>query len=97
MTSHSSARERNETPHAINSITKTLSDALKRRAQSVIEDKSIDAGTRAVIRYGLEVNDPWLAELVGRVDAGETIIDELGFLQTAAASEDDSNQKRLKH
>ena len=62
-----SARLREETPH--------LSDALKRRAQSVINDKSIDAQTRAVIRYGLEINDPWLPELVRCVDNGESIID----------------------
>ena len=69
MVNHTSASEREETRH--------LSDALKRRAQSVIKDKSIDARDRAVIRYGLETNDPWLGDLVRRVDAGETIIDNL--------------------
>jgi hypothetical protein len=69
MTNLSSARLREETPH--------LSDALKRRAQSVINNKSIDAQTRAVIRYGLEINDPWLPELVRCVDAGESITDNL--------------------
>ena len=67
MLNLNSARLREETPH--------LSDALKRRAQSVINDKSIDAHTRAVIRYGLEINDPGLPELVRCVDAGESIID----------------------
>jgi hypothetical protein len=69
MSNLTSARLREETPH--------LSDALKRRAQSVINDKSIDAQTRAVIRYGLEINDPWLPQLVRCVDAGESIIDNL--------------------
>jgi hypothetical protein len=69
MTNLSSATMREETLH--------ISDALKRRAQSVINDKSIDAQTRAVIRYGLEINDPWLPELVRCVDAGESIIDNL--------------------
>jgi hypothetical protein len=69
MTNLSSARLRDETPH--------LSDALKRRAQSIINDKSIDAQTRVIIRYGLEINDPWLPELVRSVDAGESIIDNL--------------------
>lgn len=69
MTNLSSARLREETPHN--------SDALKRRAQSIINDKSIDAETRAIIRYGLEVNDPWLGDLVRSADAGETIIDNL--------------------
>jgi len=67
MLNLNSARLREETPN--------LSDALKRRAQSVINDKSIDAQTRAIIRYGLEINDPWLPDLVRCVDAGESIID----------------------
>ena len=58
-----------ETPH--------LNAAIKRRAQSLINDKSIDGPSRAIIRYGLETDDPWLAELVRRVDAGETIVDNL--------------------
>ena len=73
MLNFNSATLRQETPH--------ISDTLKRRAQSVINDKSIDAQTRAVIRYGLETNDPWLPQLVRCVDAGESIIDEQGFLR----------------
>jgi len=69
MSNLTSARLREETPHS--------SDALKRRAQSIINDKSIDAETRAIIRYGLEINDPWLENLVRCVNAGETIIDNL--------------------
>jgi hypothetical protein len=102
MASNSSVREREETPHTIKSTrsntlktTNTISDALKRRAESVVQDKSIDAGARAVIRYGLETNDPWLAELVRRVDAGETIIDDVGFSQ-APASGDDSREEKLE-
>jgi hypothetical protein len=78
MSNHTSARERQQTPHT-NESTKnqTISDALKRRAQSVINNKSIDAETRAIIRYGLETNDPWLSELVRRADAGETVIDNM--------------------
>lgn len=83
MANHSS-REHEDTPHTINSSTNTISEALKRRAQAVINDKSIDADARAVIQYSLEINDPWLADLVRRVDAGETIIDESGFLQAPA-------------
>jgi hypothetical protein len=67
MLNLNSARLREETPH--------LSDVLKRRVQSVINDKSIDAQTRAILRYGLEINDPWLPDLVRCVDAGESIID----------------------
>lgn len=93
MASHSSATAHQDTPHATNVTTNTIHDALKRRAHAVIEDRSIDAGTRAVIRYGLEVSDPWLAELVRRVDAGETIIDELGFLLTPTVNEDSNEEK----
>ena len=78
MVTHVSATMREQTPHTINSTNnQTISEAVKRRAQSVIKDKSIDAGTRAWIRYGLEINDPWLPELVRRVDAGESIFDNL--------------------
>ncbi len=91
MTSDSSATAHEHTPHTTNS--NTISEALKRRAQAVINDKSIDAGARAVIRYSLEINDPWLADLVRRVDAGETIIDESGFLQTPA---DDSIGRKIE-
>jgi hypothetical protein len=69
MSNLTSARLREETPHS--------SDALKRRAQSIITDKTIDAETRVIIRYGLEINDPWLGDLVRCVDAGESIIDNL--------------------
>lgn len=69
MINLNSARLREETPH--------LGDAVKRRAQSLIKDKSIDAQSRAIIRYGLETNDPWLPALVRCVDAGESIIENL--------------------
>ena len=58
-----------ETPH--------VNAAIKRRAQSLINDRLIDGPSRAIIRYGLETDDPWLAELVRRVDAGESIVDNL--------------------
>ena len=78
MSNHSSVR-----PHPINSTqNQTIGDALKRRAQAVINDKSIDAETRAIIRYGLEINDPCLPELVRRVDAGEDILDNLNISPT---------------
>jgi len=81
MVTNSSATAHQDTPHTNNSTTNIINEALKRRARDVIEDKSIDADARAVIRYSLEIDDPWLADLVRRVDAGEAIIDELGFLQ----------------
>ena len=83
MSNDSSATVREQTPHTINSTNnQSVSEALKRRAQSVINNKSIDASTRALIRYGLETNDPWLSELVRRVDAGETTIDNTNLLHS---------------
>jgi hypothetical protein len=77
MSNHSSAR-----PHTIKSTNNgTITEALKRRAQSVINDKSVDAETRAVIRNALEINDPSLPELVRRTDPSE-IVDNLNIQPT---------------
>ena len=82
MLNHNSAQLRDETPHATNSTTnQTFSDAVRRRAQSLINDKSIDANGRTCIRYALEINDPALPELVRRADAGEPIIDDSHLLE----------------
>lgn len=76
MAKHSSATAHSETPHVLQlSRTNTIMNALKRRAQAILNDESIDAQSRAILRYGLETNDPWLAELVRRADAGESLID----------------------
>ena len=83
MANDSSATAREETPHVTNSI--------KRRAQSIIKDKWIDGETRAIIRYGLETNDPCLAELVRRADAGETIVDNIDVSQTI----NDSSEEKI--
>lgn len=88
MVNHGSANEREDTPHA--------SNAVRRRAQSVINDSSIDAGSRAVIRYGLETDDPWLAELVRRVDAGEVIIDAIGFVESPLTLEKEPSAEKLE-
>ena len=89
MTTNSSATTRTGTPHVNRlSRTNTIMNALTRRAQAVLNDRSIDPQTRAIIRYGLETNDPWLAELVRRADAGETVIDSAGFLKTSSTSEE---------
>lgn len=72
MANHSSAPVR-ETPH-------TIDTALKQRAQAVLNDRSIDLQSRAIIRYALETNDPWLAELLRGADAGETLVDSVGLL-----------------
>jgi hypothetical protein len=90
MLNHSSATDLTETPH-LNQITRT---ALKRRAQSVINDKSIDAQSRAVIRYALEINDPCLAELVRHVDAGEAVVD-MDFSEFSENNEDASTEEKI--
>lgn len=96
MANHSSASVR-ETPHSTQiSRTNTIFNALKRRAQAVLNDKSIDPRSRAVIRYALEVNDPWLARLVRRADAGETIIDTLDFEETPETNNDDPNVEKIE-
>jgi hypothetical protein len=48
-------------------------NVLKQRAQAVLNDNSIDAHTRAILRYALEKNDSWLAELVRRDERVKTI------------------------
>jgi hypothetical protein len=95
MSSHSSATVR-QTPHVNQtSTTNTIVNALKRRALAVLNDTSIDARSRAIIRYGLETNDPWLAELVRRADAGEAIAETIDFSQepTGPGGEDSSEDK----
>ena len=97
MASHSSATTREDTPHANQTTrTATIINALKRRAQSVLNDTSIDPQSRAIIRYALEINDPWLAELVRRADAGETFVDTIDFSQTPEANEDDSSEEKIE-
>ena len=97
MTSDSSATVRHEAPHA-NQITRTatITNALTRRAQAVLNDTSIDPQSRAIIRYAIEINDPWLAELVRRADAGETLFDTVDFSQTPSTLEPDSSDERVE-
>jgi len=51
---------------------------------------------RAIIRYALEINDPWLAELVRRADAGEPLFDTVDFSQTPTTHEQDSSGERVE-
>jgi hypothetical protein len=77
MLNLNSARLREETPQSTNGNRTKINDALKRRAQAVINDRSIDGQTRAMVRYGLEINDPDLPELIRCVDNGESILDSM--------------------
>ena len=88
MANHSSATMR-ETPHVNQtSRTNTIINALRQRAQAVLNDRSVDPQSRAIIRYALETNDPWLAELVRRADAREPVVDQAGFLMTSSTDGD---------
>ena len=97
MANHSSASVREHTPHANRtSRTNTIVNALKRRAQAVLNDTSIDPESRAIIRYALEINDPWLARLVRRADAGEAIVDTFDFEETSEANNDDTDEAKIE-
>jgi len=93
MANDSSATVR-ETPH-VNRIsrTNTIMNALKERAQAVLNDRSIDPQSRAIIRYALEINDPWLARLVRRADAGESVVENLSDIESEQTDDDSCEEK----
>lgn len=96
MVRHSSARVREHTSHTNRETrTSTIVNALKRRAQAVLNDRSIDPQSRAIIRYAMETNDPWLAELVRRADTGETT-EQLDFSQAPDDNEDYSSDAKIE-
>jgi len=70
--------------------------ALKRRAQAVLNDRSIDPQSRAIIRYAMEINDPWLAEFVRRADAGEEIGAPLNIEQMPEVNDDDPDEEKIE-
>ena len=96
MASHSSATARQQSPHVTKlSRTNTIMNALTRRAQAVLNDQSIDPQSRAIIRYAMEINDPWLARLVRRADAGETLFDTTDFSQAPETNDDESCEEKI--
>jgi hypothetical protein len=97
MDCHSSATALSEAPHATETdSTRTISDALKRRAQTVINDRSIDPESRALVRYALEINDPCLADLVRRADAGQSIVAALERSEISESNEEDWSEERIE-
>jgi hypothetical protein len=50
---------------------------LNRRARTLITDSRVDPRTRSLIRYGLEIKDEYLEQVVSRVEAGEMSIDHI--------------------
>jgi hypothetical protein len=96
MSTHVSASAQEETPHETETIQITISDALRRRAQAVINGSSIDPQWRNIVRYALEINDPLLPDLVRRADAGEQIIETTGFSLSQESNGDDSAEERIE-
>ena len=96
MSMHSSVSTLAEEPHETETIQITISDALRRRAQAVLNDRSIDPQWRSIIRYALEISDPLLPDLVRRADAGETIIDGTSFSETLESNDDDANAEKIE-
>jgi len=70
MTKHGSASPRKQE-------SRTLDANLKRRARKLATDGRVDPRTRSLIRYGLEIKDPYLEQIVNRIEAGETTIDHI--------------------
>jgi hypothetical protein len=56
---------------------KIIDASLKRRARRLITNSSIPKQTRNLIAYALEIKDPYLAQVVRRVEAGEMTIEHL--------------------
>ena len=71
MTRHSSATPRKQTSH--------IDASLKCRARLLAINSSIPQQTRSLIRYALEIKDPYLGQLVRRVESGEMTIDHLNL------------------
>jgi len=73
-----------------------VSDATKRRAESVINDTTIDSQWRTIIRFALELNDPFVAELVRRAESGEDIGETVESLRTPVSIEDESSLRKVE-
>jgi hypothetical protein len=100
MTTDSSATALQDTPHETETTTIRNSDAVRCRAHSVINDITIDPEWRTILRYALELDDPWLPELMRRAEAGENILDTFESLRTPEtdddSTEDDSTEGKVK-
>ena len=70
MANHGSASPRKQE-------SRTLDANLKRRARKLATDSRVDPRTRTLIRYGLQIKDPYLEQVVNRVEAGELRIDHI--------------------
>jgi len=82
MARHSNATSRsatshNETSDSINKPPHIVDAYLKRRARRLISNSSIPKQTRNLILYALQIKDPYLAQVVRRVESGEMTIDHV--------------------
>ena len=72
MAKHGSASPRKQK-------SRTLDANLKRRRSKPRTESRVDPRTRSLIRYGLEIKDQYLEQIVNRVEAGETSIDHISL------------------
>ena len=72
MTNHGSASPRKQE-------SRRLDADLKRRARKLATDSKVDPRTRSLIRYGLQIKDQHLEQVVNRVESGETRIDHISL------------------
>jgi hypothetical protein len=58
----------------VNGSSKIIDASIKRRARLLVTKGSIPRQTRSLIDYALQIKDPYLAQVVRRVEAGEMVI-----------------------
>ena len=83
MASYSSATTREQASHVIANKLNPNNDDVRQRAWSLIRDKSLDEGSRTLMGYALEIDDPGLAELVQRAEAGQSVMNNIVAADTA--------------
>ena len=99
MSMDSSASTREHTPHANQTTrTATIMNALKQRALAVLNDDSIDAQSRAILRHALETHDPWLARLVRQAEAetDHSIVETFDSSQTPEPNDHDPSAAKVE-
>lgn len=70
MATHTSATPRKQESHGTDA-------ALKRHARLLITNVSIPKQTRSLIQYALRIKDPYLDQVVRRVEGGEMTIEHV--------------------
>ena len=62
----------------------------------MLNDKTIDPLWRTIIRFALELNDPFVSELASRAEAGEDIVETFESLRTPDSIEDESSLRKVE-